>query len=165
MLLKQAVLDGIAAGEITEVYRNWKRPTVKAGGTLNTTVGRLSILSVEQVTRSKLSADAAKRAGFATKAELLASLRPGADRRLYRVRLELAGEDPRIALRQESVLSGVEIADLQRAFERFDRNPVPAGLEPLELLRLIGENEGVRVPTWLRHSAWKPSGSNLGSVG
>ncbi len=88
MLLKQQVLERIAAGEITEVYRNWKRPTVKEGGTLNTSVGQLSILSVEQIPRSDLSSAAAKRAGFGTKADLVASLRPGADRRLYRVRLE-----------------------------------------------------------------------------
>lgn len=146
MLLKQVVLNGIATGEITEVYRSWKRPTVKEGGTLNTSVGQLSILSVEPIPRSTLTAAAARRAGFATKAELIESLRSGSDRRLYRVRLELAGEDPRIALREKSVLSNSEITELKRDFERFDRRPVSVGLEPLALLRLIAENEGVRAP-------------------
>jgi DNA-binding MarR family transcriptional regulator len=146
MLLKEQVLDGIVRGEITEVYRNWKRPTVKAGGTLNTNVGQLAVLSVEQIPRAKLNAAAARRAGFATKADLIESLRPGSDRRLYRVRLKVAGEDPRIALREASVLSAAEIAELRQAFDRFDRNPVPSGLEPLALLRLIGDNEGVRAP-------------------
>ena len=146
MLLKQTVLDAIAAGDVTEVYRNWKRPTVKAGGTLNTAVGQLAILAVDQIDETKLTAAAAKRAGFATKDELIQSLRTGEDRQLYRVRVELAGEDPRIALRNSSALSDEEVAELQAAFDRFDKLPVPPGLEPLALLQLIAENEGVRAP-------------------
>jgi hypothetical protein len=146
MLLKQTVLERIAAGEVNEVYRRWKRPTVRAGGTLNTSVGQLSILSVERIPRSELTAAAARRAGFATRTELLGSLRSGSDRQLYRVRLELAGEDPRIALRGASTLSEAEIVELRRAFEHFDRQRVSPGLEPLALLRLIEDNEGVRAP-------------------
>jgi hypothetical protein len=146
MLLKQEILNGIAEGDITEVYRNWKRPTVKAGGTLNTSVGQLSILTVEPIPQSKVTSADAKRAGFATKIELIESLRPGSDRRLYRVRLKLAREDPRIALREASVLSAAEIAELRQTFDRFDRNPVSSELEPLALLELIGDNEGVRAP-------------------
>ena len=146
MLLKQTVLDGIVAGEISEIYRNWKRPTVKAGGTLNTSVGQLAILAVDQIAVSKLTAAAAKRAGFASKAELADSLRPGEDRTLYRVRVELAGEDPRIALRNSTELTDEEVDELQKAFDRFDKAPVQPGLEPLALLRLISENEGVRAP-------------------
>ncbi len=146
MLLKQTVLEAIAAGHVAEVYRNWKRPTVKAGGTLNTAVGQLAILAVDQIDGTKLTAAAAKRAGFATKDELIQSLRTGEDRQLYRVRVELAGEDPRIALRNSSALSDEEVAELQAAFDRFDKLPVPPGLEPLALLQLIAENEGVRAP-------------------
>jgi len=146
VLLKQTVLDGIVAGDITEVYRNWKRPTVKAGGTLNTAVGQLAILSVDQIPVSKLTAAGAKRAGFASKAELTESLRPGEDRQLYCIRVEHAGEDPRIALRNATELSDDEVADLQKAFARFDKTPVQPGLEPLALLRLLAENEGVRAP-------------------
>ena len=146
MLLKQTVLDGIAAGDISEVYRSWKRPTVKSAGTLNTKVGQLKILSVDQISASKLTAAAAKRAGFSSKAELIESLREGEDRTLYRVRVELAGEDSRIALRNSSELSDGEVAELRKAFDRFDKTPVQPGLEPLALLRLIAENEGVRAP-------------------
>jgi hypothetical protein len=35
MLLKRAILDGIADGRISLVFRRWRRPTVKKGGTLN----------------------------------------------------------------------------------------------------------------------------------
>lgn len=146
MLLKQSVLDAIAAGDVTEVYRNWKRPTVKTGGTLNTSIGQLSILAVDQIAPSKLTAAAARRAGFGSKDELIESLRMGEDRQLFRVRVELAGEDPRIALRNSSSLTDDDVAELQKAFDRFDKSPVQPGLEPLALLRLIAENEGVRAP-------------------
>lgn len=64
MLFNRRALDGIAAGEIDLAFRRWKKPTVKAGGTLRS------------------------RAGFATKAELLRSLRP--DGRLYRIKQGLS---------------------------------------------------------------------------
>ena len=34
MLLKHVTLEGIRDGRITLAFRRWKRPTVKAGGTL-----------------------------------------------------------------------------------------------------------------------------------
>ncbi len=146
MLLKQAVLNGIAAGDITEVYRSWKRPTVKAGGTLNTSVGQLGILAVDRIPRSQLTREAARRAGFATKAELVDSLRAGEGRSLYRVRVEFKGADPRVELRRSGSLTYDELEELRSAFARFDRQPVPSGLEPVALLRLIAENPGVRAP-------------------
>ena len=41
MLLNRRALDGIAAGEIDLAFRRWKRPTVRAGGTLRTRAGVL----------------------------------------------------------------------------------------------------------------------------
>lgn len=43
MLLKNSILKRIKAGEITLAFRKWKRPTVKTGGTLRTSVGVLAI--------------------------------------------------------------------------------------------------------------------------
>jgi hypothetical protein len=146
MLLKRPVLDRIADGSITEVYRRWKRPTVKAGGTLTTGVGQLEILSVEQISESDLDATAARNAGFDTAEELVDSLRSGPDRTLYRIRVALAGEDPRIALRQRSALSSDEVAALGRAFARMDRTVDDHRLECVALLRLLERNEGVRAP-------------------
>ena len=34
MLIRRADLDRIASGEVTLAFRRWRRPTVKAGGTL-----------------------------------------------------------------------------------------------------------------------------------
>ncbi len=146
MLLKRAVLDGIVDGTITEVYRSWKRPTVKTGGTLNTSVGQLQIIDVSPIRKSDLTVAAAGRAGFATKAQLIDSLRIEEGRSLFRVKVAFGGEDPRIALRQSEELSDDEVEELRSAFARFDRDTVEPGLAPLALLRLISENEGVRAP-------------------
>ena len=49
MLFKQATLGDIAAGKVTLAFRRWRRPTVRAGGTLTTPVGVLAIDAVEKV--------------------------------------------------------------------------------------------------------------------
>ena len=64
MLLKKQVLDGIAEGRITVAFRRWKRPTVKTGGSLRTTVGLLAIEFVEVVDEERITKQDAKRAGF-----------------------------------------------------------------------------------------------------
>jgi hypothetical protein len=46
MLFKQATLAAIAAGRVTLAFRRWRRPTVRAGGTLVTPVGMLAIDAV-----------------------------------------------------------------------------------------------------------------------
>ncbi len=146
MLLKRPVLDRIADGSITEIYRRWKRPTVRAGGTLNTSVGQLDIVSVEEVSESDLDDAAARNAGFDTAGELVDSLRSGPDRTLYRIGVAFAGEDPRIALRQRSGLSSEEVASLDRTFAGMDRGIDDNRLECVALLRLLEQNEGVRAP-------------------
>ena len=49
MLLKPEALRGIESGSITVAFRRWRRPTVKAGGTLLTSVGQLAFEAVEMV--------------------------------------------------------------------------------------------------------------------
>ena len=49
MLLKMTVLERIRAGDVSLVFRRWRRPTVKAGGQLRTAVGMLRIVDVRQI--------------------------------------------------------------------------------------------------------------------
>ena len=74
MLLKQRILDGIAEGRITLAFRRWKRPTVKAGGSLRTAIGVLAIESVDVVDEKKITKQDAKRAGYSSRDELLSEL-------------------------------------------------------------------------------------------
>ena len=119
MLLKVDTLRAIAAGEVTLAFRRWKRPTVKAGGRLRTRVGELAIEAVDVVTLARLTAREAKRAGFASTADLRAALGDG-EGQVYRVRLSLAGPDARIALRAKSKLSRAELDEVTTKLGRMD---------------------------------------------
>ncbi len=57
MLFRKDALEGIRTGEITLAFRQWKRPTVKTGGTLLTAVGQLTIVRVDIVALRALVAD------------------------------------------------------------------------------------------------------------
>lgn len=143
MLIQRAVLDGIAAGRIDLAFRCWTRPTVRAGGRLRTAIGELAIEDVTEVATDDVTDDAARRAGFADRAALFASLRP--DGRLYRVQLRLAGPDPRVALRERSELAADELDDLRSRLDRFDRN-ARGGSWTATTLRLIAADPGRRAP-------------------
>jgi hypothetical protein len=118
MLLDNPTLQGIVAGRIRVVFRTWRKPTVKTGGTLVTRMGLLAIESVEPISKRQVTVEDAKLAGFGTRAELLRQL-DGRDGSLYRIRVKLAGEDPRIALRQQP-LSAAERGDVITRLQRMD---------------------------------------------
>jgi hypothetical protein len=101
MLIPQTHLRGIATGEVSLAFRRWRAPTVKAGGTLLTAVGQLAIDAVDVVRVKDITAADAAAAGYPSRQALLDDLKARADGTLYRVRLHLAGPDPRVALREQ----------------------------------------------------------------
>ncbi|HEY6638264.1 MAG TPA: hypothetical protein VIZ61_11330 [Solirubrobacterales bacterium] len=119
MLFNRRALDGIEAGEIDLAFRRWKRLTVKAGGTLRTRAGVLGIDAVERISEERITAEQARRAGFASKRELTESLRP--EGRLYRIRFHRIGDDPRVALRSRARISRSERVELDARLDRMDR--------------------------------------------
>lgn len=122
MLFPQRVWAGLADGTITVAFRRWKRPTVKAGGTLQTPGGLLGIDDVATITTRQLTDSDARAAGFASRGEALAELRPAElrpDGALYRIRFHHIGDDPRIALRQRQNLDDEEITSLLHALGRL----------------------------------------------
>jgi hypothetical protein len=143
VLIRRPVLDAIAAGAVTVVFRRWDRPRVRRGGTQRTAVGVLEFTSVEAVEDSGLTADDAVAAGFTD----LAALRKAqvGDGTLYRVGVRLAGPDPRVALRARSRLSAADRAQLDARLERLDRAS-KHGPWTRAVLDLIAENPGVRAP-------------------
>ncbi|MBK6750464.1 MAG: hypothetical protein IPG67_10735 [Acidobacteria bacterium] len=74
MLIKNVILDDIKAGKISLIFRRWKKPGVKAGGTQMTQRGVLAIEAVDVVTERNIKNEDAIAAGFASKRELLAQL-------------------------------------------------------------------------------------------
>ena len=117
MLLKLAALEAIRDGRVSLVFRKWRRPTVKAGGSLKTAIGVLAIDRVDAVTEVT-DADA-KRAGFASRAALLRDLDQTAEGSIYRIAVRFAGADPRVALRQVKA-SPDEWRALEEKLRRMD---------------------------------------------
>jgi hypothetical protein len=141
MLFTQDDMRRVAAGEITVAFRRWRRPTVKAGGTLRTRVGVLAIESVDAIESGQVTDADARRAGRPDRTALLASLR--GDGRLYRIGFHLGGPDPRIALRERADLSPAERAELDARLARLDAAS-RHGPWTAELLRLIADRPGTR---------------------
>ena len=119
MLFRRAELEAIAAGRVTLAFRHWRRPTVKAGGTLTTRVGVLAIEAVDTIDESAITEADARRAGHDRHAALLEALH-GRIGTLYRIAFRVAGPDPRIALRAGTDLGQPETADLVRRLDRLD---------------------------------------------
>lgn len=138
MLFKAPVLKAIAEGEIDLAFRRWRRPTVKAGGALTTSVGVLAIEAVDEVAPTAITEADARRAGFQTREALLGVLR--GEGPLYRIAFRLAGADPRHQLRQDLSEDGLDEVEAQLA--RLDRRR-PWTTETLDL---IAANPGVRAP-------------------
>lgn len=143
MLIKQAVLDRVVAGDIDLIFRRWRKPTVVTGGTLRTSVGMLDIVAVERVAKRTITAGDAARAGYETKVALLRDL----DRRdqgdYYRIQVRLGGLDPRTALRDRDDLSPADLDELVRRLGRLDRAS-RTGPWTRETLGLLAANPHVR---------------------
>jgi hypothetical protein len=118
MLLDNPTLQAIMAGRVSVVFRTWRRPTVKTGGTLRTRAGVLAIEAVDSITPERISKRDIEQAGFGARAELLQTLQ-GRTGELYRIRVRPAGEDPRIALRQQP-LGAAELAQVEKRLQRMD---------------------------------------------
>ena len=142
MLFPAAVLTAIADGEVTLAFRRWTQPRVKAGGRQRTAIGVITFDAVEAVDRDHLDEADATAAGFASVSELLGFV----DRRtvgtIYRIRVRLAGPDPRVALR-ESIPDAEQIRQLAERLGRLDRAS-SHGSWTRPVLRLIRDRPGVR---------------------
>ncbi len=118
MLIRRKDLEGIRDGRITLGFRRQKRPTVKTGGSLMTVLGKLEIVSVEQVREREITARDAKAAGFASRAALLDVL-AGSEGELYRIRFGGFSADPRLALR-DALPGASETAELVMRLDAID---------------------------------------------
>lgn len=120
MLLKNTLLEAIRDGQVDLVFRSWKRPTVKTGGTLKTVVGVLQIEEVKEVTSRQITTADALRAGYSSRAELLKELsqREGT---YFRITVRYGGADPRLALRESDDLTPYELEQIAEKLARLDR--------------------------------------------
>jgi len=137
MLFKQKVLEGIEAGRVTVAFRRWKRPTVKAGGSLLTGAGLLAIQKVERIEVERLRPMDARKAGFDSLEELLHDLQSQRAELLYRIQFVLAGPDPRIALREGKILRNDDFEKVRARLTLLDERST-VGKWTRAVLEMIG---------------------------
>ncbi len=144
MLIQARFADPIASGAVTLTFRRWKRPQVVAGSTYRTAAGRVVVDAVDVVDPDRISDADAKRAGFASRSELLAGLRGTSELPTYRIRFRPAdGPDPRSVLAATVTLSNDDVAEMRLRLARLDRAS-SHGSWTAEVLRTIAARPGVR---------------------
>jgi hypothetical protein len=143
VLFKRDALDGLADGTITVAFRRWARPRVRSGGQLRTAVGVLAVDAVDEMDPADITADDARRAGFASLPDLLDDLATQRDGRVFRIALHVAGPDPRAELRGRDALTDDELAEVERRLARLDAAS-RHGAWTLAVLRLIRDRPEVR---------------------
>ena len=97
MLFRRDILQGIAEGRVTLAFRRWRRPPPADGSSLRSPVGVLRLDRVTVVDEGDITTEDVHRTGLSPD-ELRASI--AGEGTLLRIELRLAGDDPRIALRE-----------------------------------------------------------------
>ena len=145
MLIERKFLDELAAGRIDLAFRRWPRARVKAGTRLSTAIGIVEVVSIDVVTLAAIDARAVRRAGYSTRAALLAELR-GRKGRVHRIRLRRTGPDPRRALARRSRMDAAERRELRGRLDRMDSRS-RGGSWVWRTLRLIAAHPGTGAAT------------------
>lgn len=120
MLLQQHTLESIRHGAITLAFRRWRRPTVKSNGTLMTAAGQLHLGSVSVTPAADITDAEAIKAGYASRAELIAELDLRQEGAIYRIEFGTLTPDPRIALRERVTLDPAELQSLIERLRKID---------------------------------------------
>jgi hypothetical protein len=143
LLFPREVLDRVVRGEVDLAFRRWRRPQVTPGVLLRTAVGVIAVGDVEVVAEEEITEGEAHRAGFGSRDRLLAALRQGEDRQIYRIAIRFHGADPRVRLREENELSAGELGEVAAVLARMDSRS-RRGPWTTQMLELIGEHPAVR---------------------
>jgi hypothetical protein len=145
MLFPIRVMPGIEDGSVTLAFRRWRKPAARPGGRQRTAAGELTIDTVDPVELDAVTEEEARRAGHPDLADLRAELARHPDGTLYRIAFHRAGDDPRIALREDADLGVDELAAVAARLDRIDRAR-RTGPWTREVLELVAERPAVRAP-------------------
>ena len=146
MLIPKPFWEPIASGEVTLVFRRWKRPQVVAGRTYRTAAGRLDVSDVTIVEETEITPEDARRAGYETAEALVAEFRNDPTDPIYRIEFRHLDEpDPRTELANDVDLDPGDIDEIDRRLERLDKAS-SHGAWTLETLELIEANPERRAP-------------------
>jgi hypothetical protein len=146
MLFERRLRVGIADGSITMTFRRWKRPQVVAGHQYRTGDGLIQMDAVDIVEERMITDEAARRAGYASPADLMAELQGRPDLPIYRLQFHrVDSPDPRAQLAADDQLGPEEVGAIERRLERLDRAS-PHGPWTTAVLERIASHPGVRAP-------------------
>jgi hypothetical protein len=137
MLFRRDILQGIAEGRVTLAFRRWRRAPPADGSKLRSPVGVLCLDRVCVVEEDDITPEDVRRTGLSPD-ELRASI--AGEGTLLRIELRLAGDDPRIALR-ERLPQDAELEAIIARLARIDAAcPTPW---TTRYLQLIAEQPGI----------------------
>jgi hypothetical protein len=148
MLIRADILGRIRDGSVTLAFRRWRRPSVRSGGTLLTSIGQLQIGSVSQVPEGALTEGDARRAGYPSLDELLRELNQRHEGAIYRIEFTGIGPDPRVELR-ESLPDATELNTILERLHQLDTRS-PLGPWTAATLSLLQTRPGVLAETLAR---------------
>jgi hypothetical protein len=137
VLLPPKVAQGVADGSITVAFRRWREQDVRPGATFRSSAGVIRIEAVTIVDPVAITDAEAVLAGHPNAAAVRRRLAGDPAWPTYRVELAWAGEDPRIALREDDDLADEDVTAIDARLERLDRasRHGPWAMETLDLIR------------------------------
>ena len=126
LLFKKPFWDGLQRGAITLTYRRWQKPHVRPGGRYRChPIGVLEVDAIELVPVATITEDDARRAGFETRAALVAYLEElgplAPTTEVYRVALHHGGDGDRVELALDDQLAADDIAAIRARLSRLDK--------------------------------------------
>jgi hypothetical protein len=131
MLFRHDILQGIAEGRVTLAFRRWRRAAPADGSSLRSPVGVLCLDRVTVVDEGDITTEDVRRTGMSPE-ELRAST--AGEGTLLRIEIRLAGNDPRIALR-ERLPEHAELDTIVARLARIDAaSPAPWTTRYLQLI-------------------------------
>lgn len=127
LLFQKRFHEGLVRGDVTLTFRRWPAARVKPGGRYRChPIGVLEVDAIERVLVRDIRDAHAKRAGFASRAELLAYMGDGPggplddDSEVWRVELHHAGDGDRVEIALDDRLSAADVEELARKLARMD---------------------------------------------
>jgi hypothetical protein len=146
VLVPAALRPAIENGDVSVLFRRWRRPLAVAGHAYRTAAGRLRVDKVTVVDPQKVSAADARRAGYRTADDLRADLRGDPDWPVFRLAIGLVdGPDPRDHLAADAVLDAPGVAAITARLDRLDRASTH-GPWTREVLVMVRDRPAVRAP-------------------
>lgn len=145
MRVPPTIAHRVRDGSVTLAFRRWRKQDVKPGAEFKTAAGVLRVGAVGVVDAGAITDEEAVLAGHRDADSVRKRLAGEDGWPVYRVTLSWAGEDPRIALRNDDRLTAEDVAAIDVRLERLDRAS-SHGAWTMRTLELIRQHPQRRAP-------------------